>query len=373
MIRIAIRFLLYDKPKTIGAFMGIIISVFLIGQQTGIFLFLTGAMKKLVDSNPPLVWVTDSKTTNVNAMALIDARVQRQIASLPGVEAVYPMVIAGASAKFADGKTAGLQVVGTQGPSFVGGPFFLTTGTTEDLINEGAITTDIFDAKALAGATLGTSFEINGHKVRVAAQTKGARGFGGIYAFTTIERARYLGKISNNKISALLVKVKAGADTAAVIQNINTNIFGVRAWTKEDFASTTVRTVLGQSGIAISIGTIIIFAVIAGLFIIGLTLYSAATDRIRDYATLKAIGATNGFITRLILLQALILAVAGYGVATGLMEMFRIGIANAGTLFYYTPLMRIIFLVLTLTISLCGAIFAIRRILKLEPATVFRS
>jgi putative ABC transport system permease protein len=44
--------------------------------------------------------------------------------------------------------------------------------------------------------------------------------------------------------------------------------------------------------------------VISGFFIIGLTLYSSAVDRIRDYGTLKAIGATNGYITRLILLQS---------------------------------------------------------------------
>ena len=45
---------------------------------------------------------------------------------------------------------------------------------------------------------------------------------------------------------------------------------------------------LGSTGIAISIGTLLIFAVISGFFIIGLTLYSAAIDRIRDYGTLKA-------------------------------------------------------------------------------------
>lgn len=373
MLRIAIKFLLYDKPKTFGAFMGIIISVFLIGQQTGIFLFLTGAMKKLVEANPPYIWVTDAQTTNVNALANIDARLENEVASLAGVEAVYPVVIAGGSARFSNGKAAGVSIVGTKSPSFVGGPFFLDKGTQADLINEGAVTSDIFDSKALGGATLGTSFEINGRKVRIAAQTRGARGFGGIYTFTTIERARYLGNVPRTKISALLVKVAPGADTNQVIASINKHIFGVKAWRKTEFADATVKTVLSQSGIALSIGTIIIFAVIAGLFIIGLTLYSAAIDRIRDYATLKAIGATNGFITRLILSQALILALLGYLVATGLTELFRQGIANAGTLFNYSIGIRLTFLVVTLLISLCGAIFAIRRINKLEPATVFRS
>lgn len=106
--------------------------------------------------------------------------------------------------------------------------------------------------------------------------------------------------------------------------------------------------------------------------IIGLTLYSATIDRIRDYATLKAIGSTNGFITRLILLQCLILALVGYIISSILLEGFRFGVSNGGLLFDYTILTRLGFFLTTLIISMFGAVFAIRRITKLEPASVFR-
>ena len=129
---------------------------------------------------------------------------------------------------------------------------------------------------------------------------------------------------------------------------------------------------LGQSGIAISFGTLVVFAVITGLIIIGLTLYSATVDRIRDYATLKAIGATNGYITRLILMQALIFAIVGFLLSYGLLEGFRFGIGKTGAIFSYTWVFRLAFLLITLFISLVGAIFAIRRITSVEPATVFR-
>jgi putative ABC transport system permease protein len=368
----AFRFLIYDKPKSIGALFGIVISVFLIGQQTGIFLFLTGLMSGLVDGSPAGLWVVNSKTNNANSLGLIDARLQRQIESIPGVARVYPIVLAGGVAKFPSGESSPVTMVGTQYPTFRGGPWKLVKGNKEDLLQEGAVTCDEFDKKSLGGATLGTQFEISGKKAFIAAQTRGARGFGGLYMFTTIERARAIGKVSPNSVSALLVDLEPSADTLAVRDRINATIFGVKAWKTKDLSRATVAFILGSSGIAISTGTLIVFAIISGLVIIGLTLYSATIDRIRDYATLKAIGSTNGFITRLILLQCLILAFAGYVLSSILLEGFKFGISQGGVLFEYTPLIRIGFFVVTLVICVFGAVFAIRRITKLEPATVFR-
>ncbi len=57
----------FDKPKSVGALFGVIISIFLVGQQTGIFTFLTNAMCYYVRVNDGYVWVTDNKTENVNA------------------------------------------------------------------------------------------------------------------------------------------------------------------------------------------------------------------------------------------------------------------------------------------------------------------
>jgi putative ABC transport system permease protein len=157
-----------------------------------------------------------------------------------------------------------------------------------------------------------------------------------------------------------------------VVKTINSKIFGVKAWTKKDFSSATVSTVLSSSGIATSVGTLILFAIISGSIIIGLTLYSAATDRMKDYATLKAIGATNSYVRNLILIQALIFALTGFVIGVALMEMFRIGIANAGVMFSYTLPMYLGFAFITVLISTGGAIAAIRRIVKVEPASVFR-
>jgi putative ABC transport system permease protein len=375
LIFTALKFMKFDKPKSIGALFGVIISIFLIGQQTGIFIFLTNAMCYLVRVNDTYVWVTDNKTTNVNALAPIDVRLGYEIESLPHVVKSHELVIASGAARFTDGTSAGLSVVGVETPDFAGLPAeAIVEGKIQDLVSDGALTVDFFDGKALGNPSKGDYFEINGKQVFIAAKTRGSRGFGGgLFSYTTAERARFLGKVPLTKASAFLITVDKPKNMSAVVAAINANIPGVKAWMPNAFKNETILTVLKSSGIAFSFGTLIIFALISGFVIIGLTLYSAAIDRIKDYGTLKAIGATNGFIRKLILMQAIIYALIGFVIGYALIEGFRNGIANAGTLFTFPFAAKVAFFVITALISISGTLFAIRRIAKLEPASVFRS
>ncbi len=373
MFKTALRFILYDKPKSIGALAGTIISIFLIGQQAGIFIFLISAMSSLVQNNSEYIWVVDNMTTNINALATLDTRVGYELKSIEGIRQVYPLVVTPGAARFENGKSSGITLIGVEAPVFAGGPWALFNGKKEDMLRDEAIITDYFDKASLGDIRPGQYFEINGKKVFNAAQSKGVRSFGGIYTFTTIERARYLGNFSTDKASAFLVELKNKEEEQKIINQINATMKSVRAWKSDDFAKATIITVLKTSGIAISFGTLILFALIVGFVIIGLTLYSAAIDRIKDYGTLKAIGATNGYIRKLIITQALIIGVLGFCIGMALVEGFRHGIAKAGTIFNYPMWLRFSFFGVTIVIALCGSLFAIKRITSLEPAQVFRA
>ena len=372
MIHTAIRFLVYDKAKSFGALFGVILSVFLIGQQCGIFIFLTNAMAALANNNSQYIWVVDNKTANVNSLSALDMRKARELASVPGITQVSPLVLAGGTARFANGKTNGVLMIGVEYPACAGGPWNLADGKKSDILKDGAIITDFFDREALGGAKIGDYFEINGKKVFIAANTRGVRSFGGTYTFTTIERARFLGSIPTNKANAFLVSWSPKTTRDQVIYYINNKLTGMHAWKGEDLARETIITVLKSSGIAISFGTLIVFALIVGFVIIGLTLYSAAIDRIRDYGTLKAIGANNSYIRRLILTQAFTVAVIGFIIGYVLVLGFKNGIASAGTIFNFPLWLEIGFFVVTIFIAFFGSLFAILRITSLEPSAIFR-
>jgi len=373
MLKTALQFIWYDKPKSIGALAGTILSVFLIGQQAGIFIFLTNAMAAYVRLAPEYIWVVDDKTTNANALTPLDVRVGRELESIEGVAKAYPVVLAAGAAKFANGKSSGMNLFGIQYPEFAGFPKSLPADDPTLLIQDGAIFFDEFDSDALGGAVRGDFFELNGKKVFLAGATRGYRTFGGVVGFTTLERARAIGNLSNNQVSAYLVKRDPAVSEAQVLFFINSHLNGVKAWNSGAFRKETVLTVLSSSGIALSFGTLIIFALIVGFVIIGLTLYSAAVDRLRDYGTLKAIGATNGYIAQLIIMQAMLFGVTGFVIGFFLVDGFRQGISNSGTIFVFPWWLQAGFFGITLLIALSGSLFAVRRITGLEPSAVFRA
>jgi len=149
---------------------------------------------------------------------------------------------------------------------------------------------------------------------------------------------------------------------------------GIRAWTTENLKSTTVKFLVISSNIGSSIGSLVIFAILSGFFIIGLTLYSSAMDRIRDYGTLKAIGARNRFITKLIVTQSMIFSITGFVIAIALLEGFKLGVRSSGLLIHLGPLLMGGLFIVTFGIAFGSTfLFSVRTIKTVEPATVFRN
>lgn len=375
MLHTALRFIRYDKAKSIGVVIGIVISTFLIGQQFGIATFLMGLMSTLVDNSNGDIWVVDAKTRDANTLGKLDVRIVREVRSIEGVAAAYGLVLSNGTAVFPNGKSVPVTLIGSEAPAFAAGPLpgKIRQGSLAQLQTEAAVSADFYDAPVYdLSPNVGLQLEINGKRAVIGAQTDNLRGFGGNTMYTTIERARYFGNSSDTKISAVIVQVQPGFTPEQVRDNINRHLFGIRAWTRPDLSKSTVNYVLGSTGIGVSTGTLILFAIISGFFIIGLTMYSAALDRIRDYGTLKAIGASNGYVRRLILTQALLFALTGFTIAYALLEGFRNGVRSRGLIFAFPWEVKLGILAVTLFIAVFGAVFALRRITRLEPAAVFR-
>ena len=351
-------------------FAGVVVAIFLIGQQTGVFMFLTSLMTSLIDNSQADVWVTNESVVDGNRLGTVDMRFERQLLSVAGVERLSPLVLAGASSKLSNGEISPVQLIGTQAPGFLIEPWNIIEGRTTELLTDKAVSADVLDFPDIEAP--GERMEINGQTAYVQVLTRGSRGFGGIYLITTENRARQYGRFPIDRASAFLLKTEKGVAPDSVVSRINRSFSGVRAWTREDLSAQTRDYTLNNSGIGRSTGTLIIFAVIAGLIIIGLTLFSAAIERLNDYATMKAIGATNNYISRLLLLQAFLAATTGFVLAALCLVGFQQGIAQAGVLFSYTWQQWAIFYAATLFISLGGALMAIFRSRKVEPASVFR-
>ncbi len=113
-------------------------------------------------------------------------------------------------------------------------------------------------------------------------------------------------------VSAILVRVSAGTDPAAV------------ALTLASWPDVSVHTADGQRELLIrgmidkarrQIGLFRVLLVIISTIIMALIIYTLTLDKIHDIALLKLMGARNGMIVGLILQQALMLGAIGYVIA----------------------------------------------------------
>lgn len=377
MLALAYKFIRYDRAKSIGIITAIVISIFLIGQQLSLMFFLMGLMGNLVGNayvSDNQLWIIESQSSNINAVNVIDRRLVQQIASLPEVESTYPVVVAPAQASFLDGKTAPVTLIGTNSPSFIMGPVEskIHEGRLIDLIQPASVSAELYNVKTWKTTLeLNKPIEINGKSAKIALITKNAQTFGASIMYTSIENAQMLGNVSPSKVSIIIATVKNVEDKAKVRRDIEQLFPNLRAWDANKLKNSSVMEIMITSNMGMSFGTLVLFAMISGFFIIGLTLYSSALDRIKDYGTLKAIGAKKRYVNRLIIAQAFLYALIGFVIAMILLVGFKFGVATSGLIIDLTPAFILFLLIITLLISVGGSLFAVRKISKLEPASVF--
>lgn len=377
MFGLAWKFIRFDKAKSFGIITAIVISIFLIGQQVGILLFLMSLMGNLVGNANVTdrdIWVIESQTVNANMLNKIDQRYVQQLRSIHGVEATYGVVIAGGEARFLDGNTAGVQIIGSDAPEFVIGPHpsKINEGALSDLALPESVSAEYYNAKSWGTQLyLNKPIEINGKSALIKVITKEAQAFAGNYMYTSLANARNYGNVDPSKVSLISVKLGNIKDKKQIINQINEQYPNLRAWDVKELQQSTIKEILISSNMGMSFGVLVVFAMVSGFFIIGLTLYSSALDRVKDYGTLKAIGAKNKFVNKLLITQAFLYALIGFTIAFILLVGFAKGVKSSGLDVNFNVGFISFLLGITLFISVGGSLFAVRKISKLEPASVF--
>jgi putative ABC transport system permease protein len=123
-------------------------------------------------------------------------------------------------------------------------------------------------------------------------------------------------------------------------------------------------------GVVFDIGVIMGF--IVGMAICYQVLFAEIADHLPEFATLKAIGHTDRALARLVLLEALYLALLGFAAGLAIsLWLFRWLEDETGLTFVLG--VREALVVLALTVLMCAAagILAARRLLTLDPASLF--
>jgi putative ABC transport system permease protein len=147
---------------------------------------------------------------------------------------------------------------------------------------------------------------------------------------------------------------------------------GLGAYKQDEFSRTTIGYYIENTGIPINFGISVFLGFLVGTAIVGQTFYNFTADNIRHFGALKAMGAGNLRLLGMILLQAAIVGVQGYGLGVLLASWFGMRTAGTELAFKLTWVHLVITAVAVLLISMLSAIFSLVKVMRTEPAIVFK-
>jgi putative ABC transport system permease protein len=115
-----------------------------------------------------------------------------------------------------------------------------------------------------------------------------------------------------------------------------------------------------------------VFGLLIGLIIVALSMFSSVIDNLREFGTLKAIGATTTDLAKLLFVQSVTYAVLGSLVGSFLVTRISGGIRSAQLQMFVPPQMTLITWALMIGMCVAASTLALMRIRKVEPGMVFR-
>ena len=333
MWTLARKLLLHDRLRFAVAIAGVSVSVMLVLVQVGLFFGFMNTASSIIDASTADIWVGKKGNESFEFASPFDERTFYKVSSVPGVAHAERVLMNFAQFKLDDGGDLGVQVVGIEtGPGHepLLGPWNVIAGDPARLAEPGAIAIDRSEYAKLHIDQLGTRSEIAGVRAEVVAMTSGIRSFTtSPIVFADLKTARsFLPQLADEPVTYVLVRVAPGHAIPDVISRINA-LPHLAAYTTTEMSQRTQSYWSSRTGVGAGFFTTAVLGVIVGFVVVGQILYSGTLQYLREYGTLKAMGAKNLAVVRVILYQAMISAALGFVAGGGLAVVMRAAMAKA--------------------------------------------
>jgi putative ABC transport system permease protein len=370
---LAQRNLFHDKVRLAVTLTGIVFSVVLIVVQIGLFLGFTTATSNLIDHSGADLWITSKNVPYVEQGVAFSERKLNQTRAVPGVADAQKIIARWTQWKRHDGGEESVQVVGLNVDDILERPWNLVEGHVEDLKSPDAIILDELYKQKLGVTGVGEVFEIGGHRARVVGFTRGIRSFTtSPYVFTTFKNAQSYTGMREDQTLFILVKVAPGAKIDDVRRGILATVKDVEVYTTAQFSHMTTFYWMFTTGAGVAVLIAAVLGLVVGFVVVAQTIYATTTDHIREYGTLKAMGAPNGYVYKVIMKQAAISAVIGYGLGM-IVSVFVVQASQEGGAAILMPMpMAVGMFFVTLVMCVGAALVSINKVTRIDPAMVFK-
>lgn len=373
MIYVAWRMLVGDTTKYVSLVVGLTFAVLLITQQASIFLGLMSRTYGMITDMPAArVWVMDPGVQYPDDLKPLKEPDLLRVRDVPGVQWAVPLFKStGRARQIESGEFQTVMIFGLDPVSLIGIPP-LIEGKPADMLDVDAVFVDDAGADRL-GVKVGDTLELNDHRARIRGIMRTQRTFASIpLIYTTFPRATLFAPRERHMLTFVLASPKPDVSDEELARRIEKET-GLGAFTQAEFERRTLAYYTKNTGITINFGTTVLLGFLVGLAIAAQTFYTFTIENMRHFGALKAMGATNGTLVRMILLQALVTGCIGYGIGVGGASFFGfLTRHNKRLAFLLPPQLLVASFLLMLLLVTVASLISIRKVVRVEPAIVFR-
>jgi putative ABC transport system permease protein len=375
---IALKMLTGDRSKYYGLVFGVTFATLLMAQQTSIFMGIMGrTASQIIDVRDADIWVMDNKVRYIDEVPGLPDTALERVRGVAGVEWAVRLYKGQVRARLPDGNFRTVILFGLDDTSLVGAPQEMIAGQVSDLRRPDAVIIDKAGYEYLwpnEPYRLGRTFEMNDHRAVLVGVCKVSPPFTTLpVIYTRYSQTTWYVPRERDTMSFVLVRPKPGVSPDEACQRIHEQT-GLLALTQRQFFWKTIFYFLSSTGIPVNFGITISLGFLIGVAIAGQTFYLFTIENLKQFGALKAMGLSNRRIVGMILLQAVVVGLLGYGIGIGLAALFFESTGHithlAGLHLYWQVMAGSGAAVLLIIVM--ASLLSIRRVLVLEPAVVFR-
>jgi putative ABC transport system permease protein len=375
---IAFKMLTGNRGKYLGIILGIAFATLLIAQQASIFCGLmlqtSGQIRDIQGAD---IWVMDPNVQfSDDIKPLSDSDLYR-VRGVQGVSWAVRLYKGLTRSRLEDGNFQQTILIGLDDATLVGAPPNMILGNLFDLRKPDAVIMDIEGYQLLwpdEEPRVGKRFEMNDHEAEIVGICKASRTFQTFpVVYTRYSQALEYVPPERKVLSFVLAEAEEDANVAEVCQRIQQQT-GLRAVTGKQFEGMTMWYFMEKTGIPFNFGITVLLGFVVGTAIAAQTFYLFTIENIKQYGALKAMGAGNWMLMSMILLQAMLVSITGFGLGIGGATWFGT-IANSpgSRLAFYMPLEVFVGTGLAvMAIGMLSSLLSMQRVMVVEPAVVFQ-
>jgi putative ABC transport system permease protein len=375
MALLARRNLFHDRIRFAVTLTGIVFALVLIIIQFGLFLGFATTTSNNIDHSRADLWIVFHGVGYFDTSREFSERKFYQVLATPGVQQAEKYMQGFANWKRPDGRMENIQIIGFRPGSGLGEPWNVVEGNVQDVKAEDAVLVDDVYKDKLGVYKIGDRVEIGQRRARIVGFTHAIRSFTtSPFVYTTFKNSlNYTNPVSKESdLSYILVKAIPDTAPKELKRRLLERVSDVDIYTTSEFSQRTRFYWMFTTGAGLAVLTAALMGLIVGVAVVAQTIYAATMDHIREYGTLKAIGATNAYLYRVLIEQAVWSAVLGYALAMVIAHFIVQASEKGGAVILMPPSMQVGMFFLAIFMCITAALVSINKVTRLDPAMVFK-